>query len=110
MAPGYNPKHGYDSGPPPPGFPASQPPRVQYVPVQPGWPPGFPQPQLARPNVVYVQPPPANIILQQPGVFAPPPPPPLTVPGINLQNSTGGTGLPLGYNYIFPQEHTQIHV
>lgn len=31
-------------------------------------------------------------------------------PGINLANHLGGYGVPPGYNYIFPSEHTIIHV
>ena len=28
----------------------------------------------------------------------------------SLRNHTGGVGLPPGYDYAFPQEHTRIHV
>lgn len=31
-------------------------------------------------------------------------------PGLNLQNSSGGAGCEPGYNYLFPAEHTKIHV
>ncbi|KAI0912767.1 hypothetical protein F4823DRAFT_152076 [Ustulina deusta] len=32
------------------------------------------------------------------------------VPGMNMVNSTGGAGCEPGYNYIFHDEHTKIHV
>lgn len=32
------------------------------------------------------------------------------VPGLNMVNSTGGAGCEPGYNYIFHDEHTKIHV
>lgn len=28
----------------------------------------------------------------------------------SLRNHTGGAGLPVGYDYAFPHEHTKIHV
>lgn len=31
-------------------------------------------------------------------------------PGLHLRNHTGGVGLPPGYDYAFPLEHTKIHV
>ncbi|KAI0409216.1 hypothetical protein F4802DRAFT_545869 [Xylaria palmicola] len=31
-------------------------------------------------------------------------------PGVNMVNSTGGAGCEPGYNYIFHDEHTKIHV
>ncbi|KAI1742739.1 hypothetical protein F4680DRAFT_411616 [Xylaria scruposa] len=34
----------------------------------------------------------------------------LDVPGMNMVNSTGGAGCEPGYNYIFHDEHTKIHV
>ncbi|KAI0097486.1 hypothetical protein GGR51DRAFT_553052 [Nemania sp. FL0031] len=33
-----------------------------------------------------------------------------SVPGMNMVNSTGGAGCEPGYNYIFHDEHTKIHV
>ncbi|KAK0724545.1 hypothetical protein B0H67DRAFT_482129 [Lasiosphaeris hirsuta] len=33
-----------------------------------------------------------------------------SLPGINFVNSTGGIGCEPGYNYLFPREHTKIHV
>ena len=32
------------------------------------------------------------------------------IPGLNFRNPSGGIGLPPGYNYLFPPEHTVIHV
>ncbi|KAI1821166.1 hypothetical protein F4861DRAFT_542213 [Xylaria intraflava] len=32
------------------------------------------------------------------------------VPGMNMVNSTGGAGCEPGYNYIFHDEHTKIHI
>jgi hypothetical protein len=121
---GYNTFHGFDTGPPPPGFPPAQPggqhPTPQFR--RPGWPqqpfgfPAFQQPAvLASPLIV----PPAVM----PGFPYPFPYPyggqahpaiaPVTdggFPGIHLRNDTGGIGLPPGYDYAFPHEHTKIHV
>ncbi|MAD86711.1 MAG: hypothetical protein CL912_27455 [Deltaproteobacteria bacterium] len=107
---GHNTMHGFDAGPPPPytasGF---------SMPQYPGM-PGFIQP----PAAVY-QPPMPYMHSMQPVLPGPgfpynathPSMGPLTnlgFPGIHLQNHLGGIGIPQGYNYIFPSEHTIIHV
>lgn len=32
------------------------------------------------------------------------------IPGINLKNSSGGVGAEPGYDYLYPTEHTKVHV
>ncbi|KAI1162722.1 hypothetical protein F5B18DRAFT_364730 [Nemania serpens] len=64
-------------------------------PAQPGYVPGYPSAPGYYPNQRFPQP--------HPRVSA-------NVPGMNMVNSTGGAGCEPGYNYIFHDEHTKIHV
>lgn len=117
---GYNTFHGFDTGPPPPGFPPSQAHGVQYPTL-------FPQPPFAVSQPAFAAAVPAHIAV--PGVIGQPVMPglyppgwgsqahPATAPvahgmfpGVHLRNHTGGVGLPPGYDYAFPTEHTKIHV
>ncbi|KAH6694221.1 hypothetical protein BKA61DRAFT_564239 [Leptodontidium sp. MPI-SDFR-AT-0119] len=101
---GHNTLHGYDAGPPPPnssGF---------SIPQYPGM-PGYIQPPAAvyQPPMPYMQP----MMPGYPYNTTHPSIPPLSdhgFPGVQLQNHLGGIGVPPGYNYIFPVEHTIIHV
>jgi hypothetical protein len=61
----------------------------------PGMPGMYPQPSYDYPGMTYPSP-----------FFAPD----HGFPGIHLRNHTGGIGLPPGYDYAFPREHTKIHV
>ncbi|EKD18815.1 RNA-metabolising metallo-beta-lactamase [Drepanopeziza brunnea f. sp. 'multigermtubi' MB_m1] len=112
---GHNPAHGYDIGPLPPNF---------YGTAYPGMP--QPRPMAYLPPPSQFPPFQQQILSAWPGPQAYPPysatyaaPPPISdggFPGINLRNHfgpnspTGGVGLPPGYNYIFPSEHTIIHI
>ena len=96
---GFNTFHGLDQGPPPPGFPGghqtyfAQPAQYQYQP------PYIPQFHCTP----YNQPPFSQFSAG----------PPVTdggFPGLNIKNAGGGVGVPVGYNYLFPQEHCHIHV
>lgn len=118
---GYNTFHGFDTGPPPPGFPPSQPNGVPYSDFFP------PRPPFAFPQAVFAPAVPAPIAV--PAVVSQPVIPSLypsgwggeiysstprvangMFPGVHLRNHTGGVGLPPGYDYAFPTEHTKIHV
>ena len=116
---GYNTFHGFDTGAPPPGFPPSQPNSVYYAAMFPAQ-PSFPvvHPIFAAPSPVaiptLVSPP------SFPGIYPPgwggqthpamAPTANSIFPGVHLRNHTGGVGLPPGYDYAFPTEHTKIHV
>lgn len=92
---GWNPQHGYDAGPPPPGLPPQAPPTVRYQYLPAGY--------IAPPPSFFLAPYPA------PPVFYPTaaaPQLPVNIPSINIQTHH----LLPGYNYIFPQEHCKIHV
>lgn len=109
--PGYNTFHGFDTGPPPPGFSPSQSNGMQYsalFPQQPSF--GFPQLGVAAsapaPTAPRLQP----FYLGGQTYSASAPVGNSGFPGIHLQNHTGGVGLPSGYDYAFPIEHTKIHV
>lgn len=120
---GKNPAHGRDSGPPPPNS------RPAYG-VAPGYGYGYglpPQYSFPYPAPFYPQQP-----LSYGGYGGPYAPPhlnpqltnfaavsrPLTMPPVinpdlpaaNMTNSTGGVGCEPGYNYMYPAEHTKIHV
>ncbi|KAL2063889.1 hypothetical protein VTL71DRAFT_4383, partial [Oculimacula yallundae] len=103
---GHNTSHGFDAGPPPPnsGF---------NMPQYPGM-PGYIQP----PAPVY-QPAMPYMPMPMPGSypFHPNNTHPSMAPstdhgfrGVHLQNHLGGVGLPPGYAYIFPSEHTIVHI
>ncbi|OWP07291.1 hypothetical protein B2J93_3038 [Marssonina coronariae] len=112
---GHNTAHGYDNGPAPPpygmAFPVPgmpgfiQPPPPAYIPRQPhfGYGPNHPHMPVSWPG---------QAVYDMYGVTrsALPPQNNADFPGINIQNHFNGVGLPPGYNYIFPAEHTIIHV
>lgn len=115
---GFNTFHGFDTGPPPPGFPPAQQSGIQYAPT-------FPQqPSFAVPQPVFATAVPAPMAAPQPvmmsGLYPPgwggqthPAMAPVAngmFPGVHLRNHTGGVGLPPGYDYAFPSDHTKIHV
>ncbi|KAL3419674.1 hypothetical protein PVAG01_08172 [Phlyctema vagabunda] len=135
---GFNTLHGFDMGPPPPGFNHGQLPPFNFQAFTQQWssqamnpsaqsihiaPAAAPQPP-PQPALVYhfAQPAPAPA----PAPAAPQPQPypylypgqwpsaaPVSdggIPGIHLRNNTGGVGLPPGYNYLFPPTSCQIHV
>jgi hypothetical protein len=118
---GFNTFHGFDTGPPPPGFPGSQPQGVQYATMAPQ--PAtfaFPQPTFA-PTVAAPMAVPSVVTQATLPNFYPPgwggqsypaiaPVAGGMFPGVHLRNHTGGVGLPPGYDYAFPTEHTKIHV
>ncbi|KAM3076271.1 hypothetical protein ACMFMG_006224 [Clarireedia jacksonii] len=86
---GFNPYHGGDSGP------------LPYMPHT-GF--AFPTASFGL-GVPYGGFTPAGYGM--PGQY--PAPPPTTdggVPGIHIRNQSGGIGLPPGYNYLFPKEHS----
>jgi hypothetical protein len=104
---GYNTFHGFDIGPPPPGFPPGQPTGMPFSAFFP------PQASFALPQPTFAQPMPAALFPQGWGGLPNPATAPLRnggFPGIHLRNHTGGVGLPPGYDYAFPREHTKIHV
>ena len=118
---GYNTFHGFDTGPPPPGFPPSQANGLSYAAILPQL-QTFAGPQLTFPPAASI-PIAVPTLANQPGNhgFYPagwcshthPAPAPATnsmFPGVHLRNHTGGVGLPPGYDYVFPTEHTTIHV
>lgn len=115
---GFNTFHGFDTGPPPPGFPSAQPNYAAMFPPQPTFPASQPifapmaQVPFSAPTLVN---PPAIAGLYPPGWVGQAHPAMAPVvnnmfPGVHLRNHTGGVGLPPGYDYAFPQEHTKIHV
>lgn len=101
-APGFNTAHGFDNGPPPPGFafggqyPGYYPPVPSYYPPQ-----QFMPPQQMMPMPQYN--------MGGPGLAVSAPVPDFGIPGLILKNETGGCGYP-GYYYLYPQEHCKIHV
>ena len=106
---GFNTIHGFDNGPPPPGIMQGAPnmqyaqPQQAYVvpqnyPTQQFY--GYPPPHYAQQSY------PQGLVPQHPS-YRPPEGP---VPGVHLRNHTGGVGVPPGYDYIFPLEHTKIHI
>ena len=99
--PGWNPKHGYDQGPPPPGFPHSSQPQYQYPPPPPGY--IIPnhilhQSAVAVPQYIY---PPQLNIAHFPSPTPPPPPPPTIY--------TTTTTFPNGYTDLTPSPKCLIH-
>ncbi|KAJ2990969.1 hypothetical protein NUW58_g2696 [Xylaria curta] len=121
---GWNPRFGWDAdgGPPPsgPGYAAAVPGMAYGG--------GFGAPVVNEgaygqyPLAGMSQPQPQAYPFPQQGYYGtngyypdqrPPQPHPhvsLDVPGMNMVNSTGGAGCEPGYNYIFHDEHTKIHV
>ncbi|KAI0436936.1 hypothetical protein F4803DRAFT_556524 [Xylaria telfairii] len=103
---GWNPRFGWDAE----GGPA---PNAQgYGNAVPGpYPPvAYPQPQAPMypwPQYGYYG---ANGYYPNQRVPQPHPRVSLDVPGMNMVNSTGGAGCEPGYNYIFHDNHTKIHV
>lgn len=102
---GYNTFHGFDNGPPPPSFGPQHPPgppQYQTWPQQPAW--GLPP--LAAPT--YQMGPFYNQLHQAlPGAG---PVVNRDIPGVLLKNHLGGTGVPYGYDYLFPAVHARVHV
>ncbi|KAK3348682.1 hypothetical protein B0T25DRAFT_608862 [Lasiosphaeria hispida] len=138
-ASGFNPLHGLDMGPPPPSDergtvavaapPAHAPPATPMMIASPpaGPPPGSAPPTFTFPPVQALPASPyAHPLVRCPGdrfyympTATPMPAPAMPIagvqgrsslPGINFINSTGGIGCEQGYNYLFPREHTKIHV
>lgn len=127
--PGWNPKHGYDTGAPPPGFPPNvQGPPVQYfnpatysqaLPPQvysvahvppPVYPVAYPPtPRFIQPTYYYPPPPlpPQNLVMQPP-----PPPPPAAAAAIpqiiNIQQTVPAS--PSGYRAVLAPAHCKMHV
>ncbi|KAI2622042.1 hypothetical protein GGS21DRAFT_376136 [Xylaria nigripes] len=100
---GWNPRYGWDSQTGPPqgqGYGATAPGMTYNHPV------AYPSQPYAWPqhNYAGVTPYPAQRLPQvHPQVSG-------DFPGMNMVNSTGGAGCEPGYNYIFHNEHTKIHV
>jgi hypothetical protein len=114
---GHNPIHGSDIGPPPPGFFAGNPNLYHsqaYFPgtVSPAQGYGFQVQHMQIPVMDGIQPMMYAHHPYFPNTTWPGSSGPLDhgYPGILLRNHTGGKGMPPGYNYIFPCEHTAIHV
>jgi hypothetical protein len=118
---GFNSFHGFDTGPPPPGFPPSQQNGTPYAtmfPQQPAF--AVPQPFFAPAASVPIAVPTLVNHPIVPGLYpagwggqthpAMAPVANSMFPGVHLRNHTGGVGLPPGYDYAFPTEHTNIHV
>lgn len=111
---GFNTVHGFDQGPPPPGYPGGFPggihgfPSPSYPPPPYGWPQQQQQPFYPTPQPFY--PPYGGFGMGGQTWPAVPPMGDSGFPGIHLRNDTGGVGLPPGYDYAFPTEHTKIHV
>ena len=96
---GYDPRNGFDTGPPPPSFPPAQPYGIPQYPY------GFPMPGQGY-GYGYA-PAPAPVMMPQyyggGGGQTYPVMAPRTdhgFPGIHLRNDTGGVGLPPGYDYV----------
>jgi len=123
---GFNTFHGPDNGPPPPNMPPGH---GMYP--QPGFVTTQSQPQYSQP-IAGVQTVPWQIYQGSghpwtnfaayygvasnhyagPGAnpYMPIALPNSEIPGLNFRNPSGGIGLPPGYDYLFPPEHTVIHV
>jgi len=97
---GFNTFHGMDQGPPPPGLAGGyqgyygQTPQYQYQPLY------MP---LQHQFTPYGQPNFGQFPAGSPGLDG-------GFPGIKFHNASGTIGVPIGYNYLFPQEHCSIHV
>ncbi|KAI0475711.1 hypothetical protein GGR56DRAFT_666580 [Xylariaceae sp. FL0804] len=121
---GWNPRAGWDVN-----RQAGNAPMMGGGFVPPPAPGGMPYPAYAPPPAYGMAPAPYAFQGMAGAYAAPPPPGPAPVfqnsqgrypqphpvvsydcPGLNLVNSTGGAGCEPGYNYIFPAEHTKIHV
>ncbi|CAG8971391.1 hypothetical protein HYALB_00006941 [Hymenoscyphus albidus] len=126
---GYNPFHGFDSGPPPPRFGPRphQPPAVQFGGYLNNWAPVQPSPM---PPPFWGQPPRPSPIVQHFHSFPAHPPfppyppasgppqstqPPVEnpipdLPGTVLRNPFGEQGAPSDYSIMFPGQYCPIHL
>ncbi|KAI1344352.1 hypothetical protein F5Y15DRAFT_110183 [Xylariaceae sp. FL0016] len=126
MASGYNPRFGNDGNiraPPPGGFHGNMMPPAGYrlpgaygpnqgahYPLAPHMRTPFGQGPAYTSNPVGYQHPVPFFPGAEPRFPRPHPRVSLDFPGMNMTNSTGGSGCEPGYNYIFHGEHTKIHV